>query len=97
MSDFSFTLHVNRQCPRPRAIELADHDALPRSEQEVPSLDNDSEGRPDDAGLDVCIRITFRVLVVPILRESSREATDDVSFYVGIRVLIDCHSASRVR
>src|SRR5580658_1947982 len=53
--------------PRPRPVELTEEDVLPSAEGQLPVLNGDGLGRPDEPAFDVCGSVVVHAVVQPVV------------------------------
>jgi hypothetical protein len=80
-----------------RAIELAQKNALPGTERELPVLDKNGLAGAGEDGLHVRIGVAFRVAVGPLVGNQSIENAFDIAGHVRIGVFVDGDARGSVR
>ena len=79
------------------AVEFAEKDPLPTSEQQFPIGKRDGDGWPDEAGFDVSVGIFFAVVKAhAMLRDQGAQRMQHVTRHVRIGILIDRQPCRRV-
>jgi hypothetical protein len=88
---------LDAQLPRPGAVKLSEEDTLPLAERGPTVFNPDRFGRADERGLDMRIRIPFRVPKQGAIGNQPVERAFHISRHVRVIALIDQNARRRVR
>src|SRR5438067_5389005 len=83
--------------PLAPAVELAEEDSLPATEQQLAVVEGDGDARARERSLDVCVGVLLAVAEAhAVLRDERAKRVEHVGGHVRVGVLVDGEAGGRV-